>query len=95
MAFLRSPGSPGFPGFLRFLGSFQKFSHFVFNPANLSELIVVAPSEKCFVIILSVENASQRSITDIFVVVVVYDGCDRRLRDLSGGHVHAQALGVN
>jgi len=65
------------------------------NPANLFKLIKVAPSEKCLVIILSVENTSQRSFTDVIGVEFGLDDYDIGLRDLSGGHVHAQALGVN
>ena len=59
------------------------------------KLIEVAPSEKCFVIILSVENTSQRSWTDFIKVVYGVDLQDRRLRDLSVGQVHAQALEIS
>jgi hypothetical protein len=65
------------------------------NAANLFKLIKVAPSEKCLVIILSVENTSQRSFTDVIVAESGSELYDIGLRDLSGGHVDAQALGVN
>ena len=90
-----APGGLAFPGFPGFLGASQKFIHFVFNFANLMKLVKVAPSEKRFVIILSVENTSQRSCTDVIKVVYAAHLQDRRLRDCAGGQVHAQALEVN